>query len=71
MNVCTWGSAAVSRRTLVIHEGCLEKPNAVVVADSYLLLGCLFPTFLKDCTVPRGCFFVLRLSLGLKMVEVC
>ena len=63
------GSAAVSRRTLVIHEGCLEKPNAVVVADSYLLLGCLFPTLFKDCTVPKGCCF--RLSLGLKMVEVC
>ena len=28
-----------------------------------------FPTFFKDCTVPKGCFF--RLSLGLKMVEVC
>ena len=42
---------------------------AVVVADSYLLLGCLFLTFFQDCTVPKGCFF--RLSLGLKMVEVC
>ena len=42
---------------------------AVVVADSYLLLGCLCLTFFQIVRYRKDVF--LRLSLGLKMVEVC
>ena len=50
----------------------LNVLNAIVCSSCCWFLSIVrvpFSNIFKDCTVPKGCFF--RLSLGLKMVEVC
>ena len=50
----------------------LNVLNAIVCSSCCWFLSIVrvpFSNIFQDCTVPKGCFF--RLSLGLKMIEVC